>query len=173
MTKIPGDYIAGFVDGEGCFALKFRRDVRRERISAPTYFYWDIEFIIALRNDDREILEKIRDTIGCGTVRVTQKEARYTVNALENLQNMVVPFFEKFPLRAKKRHDFELWKEALSLLNKNKGKKTGISSTGNRRGARKETWAPNELGRVKEIIEAMRPYKSKRTELRWLKEVHL
>lgn len=40
---LPGDYIAGFVDGEGCFALKFRRDVRHDRPGNPEYYYWDIE----------------------------------------------------------------------------------------------------------------------------------
>gem|GEM_PF-6727427 len=41
---ISGEYVAGFVDGEGCFALKFRRDVRRDRMGSPEYFYWDAEF---------------------------------------------------------------------------------------------------------------------------------
>lgn len=31
IEKLPEDYIAGFVDGEGCFALNFRRDIRHER----------------------------------------------------------------------------------------------------------------------------------------------
>jgi len=40
MEKLPGDYIAGFVDGEGCFALKFRRDYKSKRKSKPEYFYF-------------------------------------------------------------------------------------------------------------------------------------
>ena len=30
MNKLPGDYVAGFVDGEGCFILSFRRDIRHD-----------------------------------------------------------------------------------------------------------------------------------------------
>ena len=60
MEKLPGDYIAGFIDGEGCFALKFRRDVRRERKNNPVYYYWDIEFAVVLRGDDKDILNNIK-----------------------------------------------------------------------------------------------------------------
>lgn len=58
MEKLSGDYIAGFVDGEGCFALKLRREIRYERKNKPTYIYWDAEFAIVLREDDKEILKK-------------------------------------------------------------------------------------------------------------------
>ena len=39
MGPLPGDYVAGFVDGEDCFALKFVRDVKYKRKNAPEYFY--------------------------------------------------------------------------------------------------------------------------------------
>jgi intein-encoded DNA endonuclease-like protein len=36
--KLPGDYIAGFVDGEGCFALKFSKETKRNRAGNPCYY---------------------------------------------------------------------------------------------------------------------------------------
>ena len=118
MDKLPGDYIAGFVDGEGCFALKFRRDVRHDRKNKPVYFYWDVEFAINLKADDREVLEKIMATLGCGKVHKENKRGlvRYSVQDNKDLLNKIIPFFEKHPLRAKKRLDFELWKEATGIL---------------------------------------------------------
>src|SRR3989338_6692932 len=105
MEKLPGNYIAGFVDGEGCFAIKFRRDIKYNRPNKPVYFYWDIEFAILLGKTDKEILEKIRDTLTCGRVGNVDKRGsvRYAVNDLNDLVNKIVPFFKSYPLQAKKR----------------------------------------------------------------------
>lgn len=120
MEYLPGDYIAGFVDGEGCFALKYIRSVRHERKNEPIYFYWDVEFIIALRMDDKNILERIRTTLECGRISFTKNgSVRFCVNVIDDLKNKIVPFFEKHPLQAKKQKDFLLWKEALEILYKN------------------------------------------------------
>ncbi|HUC01729.1 MAG TPA: LAGLIDADG family homing endonuclease [Candidatus Paceibacterota bacterium] len=163
MEKLPGDYIAGFVDGEGCFALKFVRSVRYERPNKPVYFYWAIEFAIVLRADDVEILEGIRYTLDCGTVRPANKAgcARLSVAKWDDLSSKVVPFFEKYPLRAKKRKDYLLWKEALSILIKNKQVKA----------FKKITMSDVDLARLKEIHTEMGEFKSNVKEWKWLKEV--
>lgn len=172
MEKLPGNYIAGFVDGEGCFALKFRRDVRRERKNQPVYFYWDIEFVIMLRSDDREILEKIQETLECGKISVNKRSmVRFAINNIEDLKYKIIPFFQAYQLRAKKKHDFELWKEAVDLLYKNKGLATNISSTGNPRGKRKIFWDSGELLRLREIHNMMKEYKSSREEWRWISQL--
>jgi intein-encoded DNA endonuclease-like protein len=38
IKKLPPEYIAGYVDGEGCFGLQFRKDVRHERPNTPIYY---------------------------------------------------------------------------------------------------------------------------------------
>lgn len=45
---LSNDYIAGFVDGEGCFAFTVRCDVRKERASKATYLSWKAAFVIRL-----------------------------------------------------------------------------------------------------------------------------
>ena len=52
--KITGVYIAGFVDGEGCFSLTYRKDKGK-------YFYWKASFVITLKKDDKNILESIKE----------------------------------------------------------------------------------------------------------------
>ena len=66
--ELPGDYVAGFVDGEGCFYLTYRSEIRYERPGKPKYFRWTPYFAINLRQDDKEILEKIRNTLSCGNI---------------------------------------------------------------------------------------------------------
>ncbi len=35
---LPENYIAGLVEGEGCFILQYRREVKRNRPGQPMYF---------------------------------------------------------------------------------------------------------------------------------------
>lgn len=168
MEKLPGDYIAGFVDGEGCFALKFRRDIRHERKNKPVYFYWDVEFAIELRSDDKELLEKIQATLGCGKISVSRRgTARYSVERIDDLITTIVPFFSKYKLRGKKQPDFELWKEAVTIFHRNQRRAPNIEKGS--RGFKKTLWNPQDLKKLSEIQEAMKKYKSKRDEWKWLK----
>lgn len=172
MEKLSGDYIAGFVDGEGCFALKFRRDVRHERGKRsgvkPVYFYWDIEFAIVLRGDDKEILDRINYTLGCGTVRTNKKgDARYSITDINDLSQKIIPFFEEFKLHAKKKHDFKLWKESVKIFLRNQ--RLSINSRKGERGFHKVNWNPDDIERLKEIHEEMKKYKSNIKEWKWLK----
>jgi hypothetical protein len=121
---LPGDYVAGFIDGEGCFSLKLHRDVKRNRVGSPVYLHWKAEFCIVLRKDDSEILEKIREALGCGKVYLNGRFARYSVQDRGELISKVIPFFAKFPLRAKKQNDFKLWSESVKILEANAGKGT-------------------------------------------------
>lgn len=168
MEDLPGDYIAGFVDGEGCFALIFRRDVKYKRPNAPVYFYWDIRFAIMLRADDIEILQKIKSTLDCGRISINKKGAAlYAVQALHDLIGKVIPFFAQHPLRAKKRLDFELWKEAAAIFERNQ--RRGINIGKGERKFRRVIWNTADVERLKQIHDEMGQYKSKRPDgWKWL-----
>lgn len=126
-NKLPGDYIAGFVDGEGCFAF-----------------------------------------LKCGRISVTKtRSVRYEVSDVRDLSERIVPFFERYSLRAKKRLDFKLWKEALRILIRNRQIKEGPERK-KARGFQKIEWIPADLERLKEIHHEMGVYKSKRGPLKWL-----
>lgn len=111
------EYIAGFIDGEGCFSLSFRKDVRHERPGSPVYYSWKALFAIELRQDDHKVLIVIKELLGCGTVTYSQRgTARYQVGNLDELSDVLIPFFEQHPLIGKKKNDYELWKEAVKIL---------------------------------------------------------
>lgn len=54
-------YISGFVDGEGCFCVSFNKR-KNDRIEVRLLFE------IELREDDLEILERIKTTLDCGNI---------------------------------------------------------------------------------------------------------
>lgn len=156
MEKLPGNYIAGFVDGEGCFSLSFRRDIRRERKNTPTYFYWRAEFIIVLHRNDLGILKMIQDTLGCGKITFNKRgNARYSIQNIKELKETVVPFFERYPMYAKKKYDFALWKEAVEILSRNKQSKSK-EKLSKQKGFGKIEWNKNDLSRLTEIKETQR-----------------
>ena len=49
---LPGNYIAGFVDGEGCFSLFYRKDIKKFKKSQKIYYEWKACFAIVSRIDD-------------------------------------------------------------------------------------------------------------------------
>lgn len=100
-------WLAGFIDGEGCFTVKGH--------SRGTYAP---SFRIKLRSDDAGILEGIRRTVGIGTVSNipgsggSEDQVAWTVSDKEGCQRLV-DLLDKYPLRAKKRNDFLIWREAV------------------------------------------------------------
>jgi len=62
VKTLHPQYVAGFVDGEGSFWVCLAKDKRNDKIFPRA------EFSIELRADDKEILGRIKQTIGCGKI---------------------------------------------------------------------------------------------------------
>lgn len=114
-----GDWLAGFVDGEGCFRLHVERNGN----------YYACHFQIKLRRDDRTILDKIKAYIGVGYVKNVDPEkgskskpcAIYLVDSRDGCTR-IRDIFNRFPLRAKKARDFAVWSIALDCwINQERG----------------------------------------------------
>lgn len=160
-NKLPGDYIAGFVDGEGCFSLKFRRDVRKDRINSPEYYYWTIEFAILLKSDDKEVLKLIRNTLDCGNISINKnRAARYSVSGIDDLFSKIKPFFSKYKLRAKKKFDYILWSEALDIFKRNQ------DTVG--KGTSQKDWSDKDQKRLFKIHSEMSKYKGGAHSSKWI-----
>lgn len=106
----PSDFMnwfAGFVDGEGCFSIHHKH-------KNDTY---DCQFQIALRNDDKPILQQIKSILKIGTLRTQiskdgNDKAVFCVSSKKDCLRLV-EILRAAPLRAKKALDFELWIEGL------------------------------------------------------------
>src|SRR3984957_10302721 len=100
LDRIPsdlGNWIAGFVDGEGSFNVPFRRE--RDR-GLP----WRVSLSFNVSQIGFELPELLRTTFGVGTVRNRGDGIHYLeVTRPRDLFERVFPFFEQFPLRSPKR----------------------------------------------------------------------
>ena len=162
--KLSGNYIAGFVDGEGCFALKFRKDIKQNKGNKKfrEYFYWGVEFVIQLRSDDIEILRLIKGTLKCGNINTLKngEQARYSVqNAKENYEK-IVPFFRKHRMFGKKGLDFELWAQAVAILYKHKNTELNIKK--GVRGFINKQISRESMDKLGQLRNDMLTYKAKR-----------
>lgn len=159
--ELSPEYIAGFVDGEGCFGLQFRKDVRRERIGTPIYYSWKAQFMITARKDEIDLFERIKKHFGCGNIYdELDKEIHYCVSDVDSLKGRISPFFKKYKLQGKKKYDFILWAKAIDIISKNKKQK--VNALKGKKGFAKNNWNQKDLQRLLEIHTQMQKYKSLR-----------
>jgi len=169
-TVLPGNYVAGFVDGEGCFSLKFRKDIKHNSGNKKIreYFYWGVEFAIVLRTDDLYILELIKNTLNCGRINnsTDKDQVRFSVQNSKDLMEKIIPFFKKYPLRAKKSHDFQLWVRAVEIID---GYRDGhVNIKKGYRGFTKKNIKKEDIKELFRLRSAMLEFKSKREKsFRW------
>ncbi len=117
------DYIVGLTDGEGCFYV---------RVQPPYNLLGgariQLNFFIKVQQADRGMLEKIKNTLGCGMVYF-QKENRlnhsqcyrYTVNSHRDILGTIIPFFQTHKLQGKtKQNNFKLFCQIARLVENGK-----------------------------------------------------
>lgn len=116
-----GHYISGFTDGEGAFILIASRKARdSKRVKAGTW-QRDCRFQLKLRYDDAAILYAIREYFGAGNIlfgkayKTAKPQIKLVVNGCLNCYRKILPHFDKYQLRAKKRADYEIWRQAVVL----------------------------------------------------------
>src|SRR5208337_5656953 len=97
-----GHWLAGFIDGEGCFRI------------VPNRKSWECRFQMSLRDDDSDILHRIRDELWLGSVypkvayATSHPQTMWEVSKHEDCLALV-KILDQFPLRARKARDYAIW----------------------------------------------------------------
>lgn len=116
-SKLNPNYIVGLVDGEGCFCVS----INRKNSSKPEV---RLLFEIELRADDKKILERVEETLGCGNIYYLNYERykkwkphyKYKVSNIVDISTKIIPFFKKYPLQAKKQQSFKLFCKVAGMI---------------------------------------------------------
>jgi hypothetical protein len=113
-----GAWLAGFTDSKGHFVLGYTMVGEQE---VPT-----AQFMIAVRSDDEEVLEKIRSYLGVGQIdrredggydrqgRRVKRTSVYCVTDINDLHDVIIPHFETYPPIIKQR-EFRVWRQGVDL----------------------------------------------------------
>ena len=108
LSESDGHALAGFVDAESCFHIRSNNAGRT----------WSCTMSLAVRLDDGDVAEDLCRTTGVGRVSVkrahgtSQPQAVWTVASKRECAELVC-MLRRFPLRARKRRDFEIWARAV------------------------------------------------------------
>lgn len=120
MNKLNPWYITGFVEGEGCFAITISKH-KTKKLGLDARLSFEIE----LRGDDRPILEMIKDKFECGHIYDLNYKrygwmphVKYHVRGMKPINEVIIPFFKRYPLCGKKSKDFGLFCKATEIFNK-------------------------------------------------------
>lgn len=109
-------YVSGFVDGEGCFSISFRK-VRRMRLG----FEIRPSFSIGQKRTPKNyaLLLRIRDLFKGGAIRSDSKRNgfyKYETRSLVHIRQSIIPFFTTYPLYTQKSEDFTNFCKICSLI---------------------------------------------------------
>lgn len=105
-----GYWFAGLFDGEGSIGL-FTRTA-----NDPRYSEFRMYVRIQLRDDDADVIDRIKDNLQVGRVARhgqngrTNPSVSWAVEKVDDLTEVIIPLFERYPLYTKKRDEFTIWK---------------------------------------------------------------
>src|SRR3990167_4716039 len=120
-TKISDEYLAGFVDGEGCFYVGFGK-----RLDLPLKWQVITEFHLSQNPGGKNILEAFSQRLGCGYLKPNHAQSLkdktwvLIVKDRKELKGKLIPFFEKYPLYTSKQNDLEIFIKVLALIEQGK-----------------------------------------------------
>jgi hypothetical protein len=107
--NLEAQWITGFVDGEGCFhvGINAHCDMKAGYQVLP-------EFTVVQHERDVQVLHALKAYFRCGVVRKNHGDRMaYRVRSKDHLLQHIIPFFEKHPLKTKKRVDFAKFRRIL------------------------------------------------------------
>jgi hypothetical protein len=119
--KVANEYVVGLTDGEGCLYVNIGKHPAYQ-----TGTRVQLHFHLKMQEKDKELLEKIRNTLDCGAVYFQKEQRknhtqcyRYTVGSCRDIFKRIIPFFQKYPLQsASKRKSFDAFCKIASLVKK-------------------------------------------------------
>ena len=136
--ELTGHCVAGFIDAEGHFAVV-------EMSGGGSFSCY---MIVAVRDDDVDLLHAMARTTGLGVVR--HKDFRGNAQACWSVYRKeravaLAEYLTRHPLRTRKRHDFEAWSAAVKVWTRSGRNRSARMSTLARRIREVRRYSPPDL----------------------------
>lgn len=114
------EWFIGLCEAESNFLIRTRKNEKGEVGG------FEFVFRIALHVDDRKILERIKDVLACGRLNTERNTLVFSISQLSDIETILIPLFEKFPLNTTKYLDYLDFKEAFFLFKNRKSNELSI-----------------------------------------------
>src|SRR3989344_4886989 len=126
--RLDAWWITGFVDGEGCFSVSVFKNATT--VAGVQIFP---EFVVTQGAKSLLALKNLQDFFSCGRIYENRRKDnhrenlyRYCVRSRKDLQEKIIPFFKKYPLKTSKQQDFLVFCKVMDMIEN----KTHLTSEG-------------------------------------------
>jgi hypothetical protein len=113
QIKSP-NWLAGFTSGEGCFLV----DIFDSKTSKSGKIV-RLKFTLIQHTRDAKLMESLIDYLDCGFIVKTDKAESFIVTKFSDIEEKIIPFLVKYPIKGVKSSDFEHFCKVAELI-KNK-----------------------------------------------------
>ena len=113
-TPLNGHWVAGFTQADGSFGLSYFK-VSKMKLG----YTGQASFRVTQHERDLIVLNRIKDLLGYGSVRIASKIKKEWVFSVTNNLETVSSFFKEYPIYGTKQLDFECFNKGVLIL-KNK-----------------------------------------------------
>jgi hypothetical protein len=107
------NWISGFTSGDGCFHVSLSKTS-----FTKTGYRVNLRLQLTQHNRDNKLLKSLIDYFKCGRVEENLKTSisYYVVTNFNDITNIIIPFFDKYPIHGIKSLDFIDFKKIATLI---------------------------------------------------------
>lgn len=122
-NRLDPNWVTGIVDAEGSFIV-FVKTISSSPTENIKHLVRQVQasFEISFHVRDLDLLYKIKSFFGgAGNISIpsNREAAVLKITKLDDIVNILIPHFKKYPLQGAKKIDFDLWEQCIELI-KNK-----------------------------------------------------
>ena len=113
---IEPNWLSGYIAGNGKLMIIISKNENN-------FSGFEISTVLNISQRGRESIElikKIQLYFNCGTIYKTDKETRIVIKKFSDIFNIILPYFDKFPLNNYKQIQFREWSRVVNMLKYNK-----------------------------------------------------
>ena len=108
-------WLTGFTSGDGCFSVKILK-------STGSRLGWSVQlvFIISQHFRDKQLMLHLIEYFNCGNLYRNKEIIQFGVQKLSDIENKIIPFFNKYPIIGIKSKDFDDWCKVAEMMKQKK-----------------------------------------------------
>lgn len=114
FSNVNSHWITGFVEAEGCF---FINTIKSEAYKLG--YQIKLDFSVVQHSRDKDLMANFINYFNSGAIYENTEHVTYRTSKLSDIQEKIIPFFQKYPLQGYKFRDYEKFCSVAELM-KNK-----------------------------------------------------
>ena len=107
-------WLAGFTSGEGCFLIHLQKS--KTKLGETV----NLVFKLTQHSRDEQLMRSLINYFHCGQVSLVRTWVDFRVTKFKDIDEIIITFFQKYPIQGVKALDFADWCQVAELINEKK-----------------------------------------------------